>query len=313
MVIPVYVISGFLGSGKTTVLLNMLTFCKERNLRPAIILNEIGAKNVERDLFADEQVIELLDGCICCTIQDDLRVTLNELIVSEAAIDVLFIEGTGVANPMEIQEVLVSSSMRSHFDLLSVITVIDAGHYIEYQSIFSSSVDVRRLMEDQVLCGSLLVLNKVDSVSSAQVCKVRKKLEKLTGTQKELVECSFGHMDEQTLFARRFAVLQANVGQACTSHAAHTHSAVQVLCMEHPPLVTKRDFEKWLKQLPSGVVRGKGTIRFKQSNALFHFQYASGKVQYREMVDASRDCIIVLIGIGIDVEQIKRDFDTLFG
>jgi G3E family GTPase len=75
--IAVYVLNGFLGSGKTTVLLKMLEQYKQENKKVAVILNELGAVNVESHLFKDQQLIELLNGCICCTIQGDLYKTLQ--------------------------------------------------------------------------------------------------------------------------------------------------------------------------------------------------------------------------------------------
>ncbi|MDM5284988.1 GTP-binding protein [Peribacillus frigoritolerans] len=95
--IPIYIISGFLGSGKTTLLTHILEYYKTKNIKPAIVLNELGKVNVELHLFGDEHVFELLNGCICCTIQDVLRTTLTTLLDSHVKkpIDVLFIEGTG--------------------------------------------------------------------------------------------------------------------------------------------------------------------------------------------------------------------------
>lgn len=145
--IPVYVISGFLGSGKTTVLLNMLESCKEKGQQTGIILNELGEENVEGHLFEDKKVFELLNGCICCTLQEDLKETLDNLVTEmvDHPLDVLFIEGTGVANPLEIQEALLSKPYSDQFEIMSIITVLDASHYLEYQSVFSSSAEVRKL------------------------------------------------------------------------------------------------------------------------------------------------------------------------
>src|SRR3954469_4555658 len=135
--IPVYMISGFLGSGKTTVLLNMVKECERNNKRPGIILNELGEVNVESYLFKNQHVKELLNGCICCTIQDDLKETLNQFIeeIKRNNIDVLFIEGTGVANPLEIEEALISPEYLDCFELNSSISLVDVSHYLECQSI----------------------------------------------------------------------------------------------------------------------------------------------------------------------------------
>ncbi|MEZ7172795.1 GTP-binding protein [Sporosarcina sp. OR05] len=313
MGVPVYVIGGFLGSGKTTVLQNMIAMCKSRNLRPVILLNEIGQKNVERELFGDEEVVELLDGCICCTIQDDLRDTLNGLMEKKELFDIVLIEGTGVANPMDIQEVLVSSAICQHFDLLSVITVVDASRYLDYQSVFSSSSDVRRLLQEQIMCGSLLVVNKVDALSTAELRKVRKKLDKVVASHQELVACSFGNVDEQTLYQRRIDRALFENGEQVRTHKPHRHSFVQVICLEDFPALDQRAFENWMKQLPESVLRSKGYCRFQHSDRVVSFQYASKKLTYRELEENRALSTIVLIGIELNIEQIKDQFEALAG
>lgn len=313
MGVPVYVIGGFLGSGKTTVLQNMIAMCKSRNLRPVILLNEIGQKNVEKELFGDEEVVELLDGCICCTIQDDLRDTLNGLMEKKELFDIVLIEGTGVANPMDIQEVLVSSAMRPHFDLLSVIIVIDASRYLDYQSVFSSSSEVRKLLQEQIICGSLLVVNKVDALSSVELRKVRKKLDKVVVSHQEQVECSFGNVDEHTLFQRRIDRAHYENSEQVRTHKPHRHSIIQVICFEDFPALDQRAFENWMKQLPEGVLRGKGYCRFQHSNRVVSFQYASTKLIYRELEENRALSTIVLIGIELNIQQIKDQFEALSG
>ncbi|WP_040286027.1 GTP-binding protein, partial [Sporosarcina koreensis] len=167
--IPVYILSGFLGSGKTTLLMRMLAHCKETGKEAAIIMNELGKENVEGHLFETGTMYELLEGCICCTIQDDLRETLEEVSArsADSPVDVLFIEGTGAANPIDIQEVLYSEPYVSTYELMSVITVADAAQFLEYQSLFASTGEVRRLIADQLACCSLLLLTKTDLVSAS--------------------------------------------------------------------------------------------------------------------------------------------------
>lgn len=176
--IPVYTISGFLGSGKTTLLVKMADELKNRGQKVGIILNELGDENVEKHLFKDQQVHELLNGCICCTIQDDLVTTLKAF-KAEQSVDVLLIEGTGVANPLEIKDVLLSPALFDDYELLSMIGIVDASHYLDYQSMFSSSKEIRSLLKEQIISSDLLILNKIDLARDKDLEKVKKKSGKL--------------------------------------------------------------------------------------------------------------------------------------
>ncbi|MBS4209495.1 GTP-binding protein [Bacillus sp. FJAT-50079] len=307
---PVYVLSGFLGSGKTTVLLHMLKQCKEQGLRPGIILNELGETNVEGHLFKNENVYELLNGCICCTIQDDLKETMDELILQteKEAIDILFIEGTGVANPLEIQEVLFSRPYMERFELMSVITVLDASHFLEFQSVFSSSSELRTLLKEQMICGSLLLLNKTDLIRLEQLEKVKSKIQRIVGDDKKLIESTFGKVDSDQLLKKRIrSILMGSEGEY-----HHHHSTVQMVKLEEVPPLKQKIFEKWLKQLPCHVLRGKGYVQIDGSDQLFSFQYASGKSAFMPVsAGFNRKPVIILIGIDIDVEQMKKDWKQL--
>lgn len=312
--IPVYVLSGFLGSGKTTVLLHMLEHCKEQGIQPGIILNELGEANVEAHLFKDNKVFELLDGCICCNIQDDLKETMNEMIsqMEKLSLDILFIEGTGVANPFEIQEVLLTSPYKDRFELMSVITVLDASNYLEYQSVFSSTPEVRNLLKEQVVCGSLLLLNKTDLIPEGHLEKVKRKIKKIAGEGKELVDSTFGKAGADQLFEKRIQSCFFENVNAETEH--HHHTAVQAIKFDELSPMRLKTLEKWLKHLPSNVLRGKGIVQIDGSDQLYSLQFASGKAVFSPVLDPNvRRPVIILIGIGMDVEQLKHEWKQLVG
>lgn len=124
---PIYILSGFLGSGKTTLLTRLIAHWKERGLKPAVIMNEIGEVNID-GLAADSDVptSEMLSGCICCTIRSNLPSELAMLIKREQP-DVIVIEATGIANPMEILDATAEASLYMRIDVRQMITVIDSA------------------------------------------------------------------------------------------------------------------------------------------------------------------------------------------
>ncbi|MGG1941685.1 CobW family GTP-binding protein [Paenibacillus polymyxa] len=170
--IPIVVLSGFLGSGKTTLLQHALAYYKEQGLKPAILMNELGDVNLDGSLVNDQAPMkEMLSGCICCTIRGDLGVELMNL-AEEYKPDVIIVECTGVANPMEIVDAVTDASIYSSMVLQSVITVVDARQFLDF-SLGSERSKSFRLMQDQLRCASKLIINKTDLLAAGELQKVQ--------------------------------------------------------------------------------------------------------------------------------------------
>ena len=334
--IPTYIISGFLGSGKTTLLLNILKYCKSQQKTTAILLNELGSVNVENYLFEEENVFELLDGCICCSIQDDLKATLTSLleIHIEKPIDVLFVEGTGVANPLEIVEVMASPPYVHSFDIQSVISMIDASSYLENQDIFTSKT-IRDLLKNQIKGATTVVLNKVDLVNEKQLHKIEAKLTKVLDTNTQVMKTSYGNVDIGELLQKRSTttvILHEDQTGSCgdprqstcnhnhnhnhnhTQHHDHVqHASIKTITIQDVPSVTRRQLKTWLKSLPEGILRGKGYIFLKDRPGLYPFQYSSNQVHIGDFPqELASDPCIVLIGRDIDIATIQNSYTSQF-
>lgn len=164
--VPVFILSGFLGSGKTTLLGRALRYAKEQGRKPAVVMNELGEVNLDGVAVGVEvPMAEMLDGCICCTVRGDLGITIQQLIRDEQP-DLIFIEATGVANPMEILDGVTEASLYMEVEMKGVITVVDAIHLREQAA--KGSGKTYRLLEEQVRCGSVLLLNKADLAGSEE-------------------------------------------------------------------------------------------------------------------------------------------------
>src|SRR6201996_8079849 len=127
--IPVTVLTGFLGAGKTTLLNRILT--EQHGLKLAVIENEFGEVGVDNQLVisGEEELFEMNNGCICCSIRGDLIRILGRLLKRKDRLDAVLIETTGLANPAPVaQTFFTDEEMRSAFRLDAIVTVVDAGH-----------------------------------------------------------------------------------------------------------------------------------------------------------------------------------------
>ncbi|WP_026675041.1 CobW family GTP-binding protein [Alkalihalobacterium bogoriense] len=309
--IPVYLLTGFLGSGKTTVLLRMLEEMKQNGKKPAVILNELGEVNVEKSLFGQQSVMELLNGCICCTIQDDLKNELSAFLETQPDIDMIIIEGTGIANPKEVVEALTHPVLFEKVELYSIISLVDASKYLEYQSLFSSSKEIRTILKQQVSSCSLLVLNKLDLINEKLKTKVRKKLSE-TVEENKIIETSHGEVPLEELLKKRMESVTVSARHDHHHHHHHHDTPLfQALKIEDIPVVNKTLFEKWLKSLPNEVIRAKGVIDIEKQGR-FSFQYSSGQFQLHGNEVHDEETCIIIIGPSLHVTNIQQSFQHQF-
>ncbi|WP_425415399.1 CobW family GTP-binding protein [Paenibacillus glacialis] len=279
-VTPIYILSGFLGSGKTTLLQRMVSYWQEQGLRPAVIMNEIGDVNLEGALIEETvPMTEMLNGCICCTSRGDLSLEISNLIKKESP-DVVVIEATGIANPMEILDGVSEAALYMKIDLKSVITVVDACHLLELYE--DQKGKTYRLMQEQIRCASYLILNKTDRISETD----QENLHKVISRWNEFapiipaVRCDvdwvplFGQ-DIRTGYWRDMH--NSHSHEHCHSdhdhaHSSHDHVMVYTHYFQGP--IDSQAFENLIAQLPREVYRAKGIMTFSDTSARFLFQYA---------------------------------------
>ena len=159
---PVSIITGFLGSGKTTLLNQILQ--NKQDLKVAVLVNEFGDINIDSQLLisVDEAMMELSNGCICCTINDGLVDAVYRVLEREDRIDYLVIETTGVADPLPIILTFLGTELRDLTNLDSIITVVDAEAFDEEH--FQSEAALR-----QITYGDIILLNKIDLVKPEKI------------------------------------------------------------------------------------------------------------------------------------------------
>lgn len=160
--LPVTIITGFLGSGKTTLLNHILT--NQQGLKTAVLVNEFGEIGIDNELIvtSDDNMVELNNGCICCTINEDLVNAVYKVLERQENLDYLVVETTGLADPLPVAMTFLGTELRDLTRLDSIVTVVDAANYS--LDLFNSEAAY-----SQIAYGDIIILNKTDLVEEAEL------------------------------------------------------------------------------------------------------------------------------------------------
>ncbi|WP_398472304.1 cobalamin biosynthesis protein CobW [Tardiphaga sp.] len=195
--VPVTVLTGFLGAGKTTLLRSLLTQADGRRI--AVIVNEFGDAGFDGGLVeecaakacAPGDIVELTNGCICCTVADDFVPTMEKLLSRERPLDAIVIETSGLALPQPLLKAFAWPAVKTRATVDGVVTVVDAlalsegritldEHALAEQRAADEGIDhddpIEEVFEDQLACADLVVLSKSDLVSAEQLAEIETKL-----------------------------------------------------------------------------------------------------------------------------------------
>jgi len=295
----VYLLSGFLGSGKTSLLSHLIEQLKAEGLKPAVIMNELGklpfdSKSVDEDV----PIREMLEGCICCTGSEKMEAQLQMLLEGED-FDILLIETTGAAHPVEAMDAVLSPYFANRLNMKGIITVADCKRWLERDKM---TPQTRMLFMEQIKHAHLIVANKVDLLTDDEVATVTMQIQGFNGhapiiqTSKAKLPLKMITNLEATYHGQE--VKQAAIGKQLTlSSRLHTFSEQ----------VDKEEFELWVKGLPDTIYRMKGYVPLKGYKNPFLFQYAYGMVQWLPEYIKMEPQIVI---IGDQVENITIIGDT---
>lgn len=290
--IPVVLITGYLGSGKTTFLNEML---HQEKRKVALIVNDMGSINIDAKLLKsdtvaqkDTRLIEMSNGCICCTLRDEFMVEVERL-SQHKDIEAVFVEASGISDPASIAEAFLAyeeTNRHTRIYLSSIVTVVDADRiYREFlddlksidqeQNAEEEDPDIINLVMDQIEFCNIIVLNKCDLLNSDQLTEVKNTIRHFQ-PEAEIMQSIYGKINaDRILQGQKFDYMKAM--NSSTIQKALKKKAEGEECVEEYGITSfvyeeKRPFarEKFLDYLeqdyPDGIIRAKGYVWFSDDD-----------------------------------------------
>jgi len=299
---PLYIISGFLGAGKTSFIKNFLEFQSQKYLFGAVIQNELGEAGLDGKLISDEcKVVEMDEGCVCCSLSGNLRRGINT-VIGEFMPDFIILETTGAANPMNLIAEIHDLRDLIRFD--SITTVIDAHN-------ISESLNKYSIAKDQIQCADILILNKTDGLTDPEI-EDRKTAISGINSRALIYTGEYGNINPSLLYDPEIKPADKNPVRFLTAHnhKNHTDDGLSGITVELPEAVNRELFIKKIEQLPFDIFRIKGIIRFGDDDKFSILQYVSGRYEFSIYGDEKipERPFIVLIGKDIEKEAIEKYF-----
>jgi len=340
--LPVTIITGFLGSGKTTLLNYILT--NQQGLKTAVLVNEFGEIGIDNELIVstDQDMVELNNGCICCTINDDLVNAVYNILEKQQKIDYLVVETTGLADPLPVALTFLGTELRDFTRLDSIITLVDSEN-------FSLDLFNSEAAYNQIAYGDIILLNKTDLVSSDRVDQLEARVREIKAgarvmrTTKSQVPLplilSVGLFESDQYFKAEEANHDDHAGHNHESHEHHDHKSHDHEHKSHEshdhkshdhahhdhshhlendgftslsfqsdrPLAIKK-FQNFLDNLlPETVFRAKGILWFAESPSrhIFHLSGKRFSIDDEEWLGRTEQNQLVLIGQELDHETLR--------
>ena len=309
--LPVTLITGFLGAGKTTLLKHIVETASDQ--RFAVVENEFGDVGIDGSLMDGrcELLFELNDGCVCCSVRDDLIEVFSQLLSCHDELDHVLVETTGLAEPGPVMRVFDLPQFRDRLRLEGVVTVVDAPHLEESLS------DVDACLE-QIAYADMLILNKVDRVSDAELERNKARLAQLNPLA-GLQLTRFGRVSiDSVLRLREQGRASAQSKKPPEGHHHHHHDeAIRPVVLEFEGEVDVRALDLWLGGLTRRedmvLLRMKGVLAVPGDHRRFIFNGVRRALDVwpdRAWGEDARLSRIVMIGRSLKGEELQEGFQS---
>ena len=256
--VPVTLITGFLGAGKTTLVNAMLR--NADGLRLAVVVNDFGAVNIDAELIEGtaEEVISLKNGCICCSLTGGLLAAISGILRRSDPPDAIVIEGSGVVDPLEVARALADPELQRYAPLDGIVAIVDAAGFAELDG------EALALAERQVGAADLVLLNKTDLVDHRLLGAAEVRLKALAPGIR-IVRCANAQVPLSVLLG--LAGSEAVTGFAChqaNGASIRANEAFESIVIERSEPVGMQRLHRLLSRLPERVYRVKGILHLEE-------------------------------------------------
>jgi G3E family GTPase len=313
--IPVTVLTGYLGAGKTTLLNRILS--ENHGRKFAVVINEFGELGVDNDLVvdADEEVFEMNNGCICCTVRGDLIRIIGGLMKRKGRFDGIIVETTGLADPAPVaQTFFVDEDVKRATKLDAIVTVVDAKH-------LPARLQDSSEAQEQIAFADIIVLNKMDLVSAEEADEVEKLIKQIN-PYAEIRRSTKSDVPLESVIGRdafNLARILEKEPDFLSGEDHHEHdSEVNSVSFEVSKPIDAEKFNAWISQLlqtkGQDLLRTKGILYYAGDDRRFAFQavhmIADGDYIGEVKEGDPRKSKIVFIGRDLNRPQLRRGFEA---
>jgi cobalamin biosynthesis protein CobW len=332
--VPVTIVTGFLGAGKTTLIRHVLETAKNRRL--ALVINEFGDVGVDGEILRscgiescpEENIVELANGCLCCTVADDFVPAIEALLAHEKRPDHIIVETSGLALPKPLVKAFDWPAVRSRLTVDGVIAVVDgaavaAGRFADdpealaAQRADDGSIDhdnpLEEVYEDQLLCADMVILNKADLLDADAIARIGSEIAATVPRAVKVVETREGRIDADLLLGLA-AAAEDDLAQRPSHHDAeadHDHDDFDSFVVELPAVADPATLVKTLAAVASthDVLRIKGFVEVEGKPMRLLVQGVGGRFRHHfdrawRPGEARRSRLVVIGEKGLDRDAV---------